>query len=180
VIKPLGVLVVLGCVLVLVLCLFLALWGIVRCMRRRARKTAAVLGIAAVGIAVLSACAICAVAPKGGRTIAQLDLADGCAFVVRHYRHGWFEYPKVRFYSRDMQGAWTSFALIAELVDPNDTTLVLDASEQEIEVPGVGCYSIRNNDFVNVDGSRGTKWQLPPGVEPADEDIHGGVVSPPQ
>ena len=171
-IKPMGVLLVLGIVLALVLCLVLALWGIVHCIRSRARKTAVVLGIAAVGIVVFDAWAIYAVAPKGGRTIAQLELSDGRACVVRHYRSGWLEYPKVRFYARDTQGVWTSFVVISELVNPNSTSLVPDASAQKVQVPGVGWYRIQDNDFVNPDGSRGTTCQLPPGIEPGEEDIY--------
>jgi len=171
VIKPLGVLLVLVVVLSLVLFLVLALWGIVHCVRSGARKTAVVLGIAVVGIAVYSACAIYAMAPRGGRTIAQLELSDGRAFVVRHYRSGWLEYPKARFYARDTEGAWTSFALISELVNANATSLVLDASGQEVEMAGVGSYRIQDNDFVSVDGSRGTKQQLPPGIEPGQEFV---------
>jgi hypothetical protein len=149
------------------------LWGLVRCIRSRKRETAAVLGIAAVGIIAFDTWAICTVAPKGGRTIAQLELADGQAFVVRHYRYGWTEYPKVRFYARNTQGAWTSFALIAELVNPNGTSLELDASEQKVEVaPTGGWYRIPDNDFLNIDGSWCTARQLPPGIEPGEENIH--------
>jgi hypothetical protein len=165
-----GVLVVLGVVLVLILCLLFVLWGLVRNGRR---KTASVLGIAALGIVAVVMWAIYTVAPKGGRTIAQLELADGRAFVVRHYRYEWTEYPKVRFYARDTEGAWTSFVLIAELVNPNATSLVLDPSEQKVEVaPTGGWYRIPDNDFVNIDGSWCTAQQLPPGIEPGEEDIH--------
>lgn len=172
VIKPLGVMLILGVVLALALCLLLALGGLAYCIRRRARKKAVVLGIVSAAIAVFCAWAVYWVAPKGGRTIAQMDLPDGRTFVVRHYRFGWTEYPKVRFYARDKEGAWTSFALIAELVNPNDTSLVLDASRQEVEVAPAGWYRIQANDFVNIDGSRGPTWQLPLDIEPGEEDIY--------
>jgi len=171
VIKPMGVLLVLGLVLALVLCLVPVLLGIVHCIRSRARKTAVVLGIAVVGIVVFDAWAICAVAPKGARTIAQLEFPDGRAFVVRHYRSGWFEYPKVRFYARNTEGVWTSFVVISELVNPNSAWLVLDASAQEVQAPG-GWYRIQDNEFVNPDGSRGATRQLTPGIEPGEEDIY--------
>ncbi|MCC6696676.1 MAG: hypothetical protein IT365_13685 [Candidatus Hydrogenedentes bacterium] len=170
---PLGVLLVLAVVSVLVLCLILAFAGIVLCIRRRARKTAIALVIVSAAIAVLCVWAVYWVAPKGGRTIAQLDLPDGRTFVVRHYRFGWTEYPKVRFYARNKEGAWTSFMLIAELVNPNDTSLVMDASRQEVEVAPIGgWYRIKENGFLNIDGSWGPTRQLPPGVEPGAEDIY--------
>jgi len=171
-IKPFGVLLVLGLVAALALCFLLALWGIVRCRRTGARKAAAALAIAAAGILALSGWAIWAVAPRGGRTIAELEFPDGRMFVVRHYRSQWLEYPKVRFYARSSEGVWTSFEVIAELVDPGATGLVLDEPAQEIEAPGVGWYRIQDDDFVHPDGSRGARLQLPPGIEPGDEDIH--------
>lgn len=178
--KPMGVLLVLGFALALVLCLVPALWGIVHGIRSRARKTAVVLGIVAVGIVVFDVWAIRAVAPKGARTIAQLELPDGRALIVRHYRSGWLEYPKVRFYARDTEGVWTSFVLISELVNPNSASLVLDAAGQEVQMPGVGRYRIQDNDFVNIDGSRGTVRQLPLGIEPAEEDIYSVTEHSPQ
>ncbi len=167
-----GVVLVLGLVLALIFCLIAAIWELIHCIRSRARKKAVILGIVAAGIIVFDMCAIHAVAPKGARTIAQLEIPGNRCFVVRHYRSGWFEHPEVRFYARDRQGIWTSFAVIWELVNPNSTSLVLDASEQEIQVPGVGSYRIQDNDFVNPDGSRCTTYQLPQGVEPGEEDIH--------
>lgn len=169
--KPMGVLLVLLAVVALVLCLFLTLLAMVDCIRRRARKKAVASGVAAVVILVMSAWAIYAVAPKGGRTVAQLELSDGRAFAVRYYRFGWLDYPKAWFYARDEAGAWTSFELISELVNPNAASLALDASAEEVEMPGVGTYRIDHNDFVNIDGSRGRTRQLPPGVEPGEEDI---------
>ncbi len=176
-IKPMGVLLVLALVLTLLPCLILALWGLVHYTRVRARKTAVVLGIIVVAIAVFSVSALYVVAPKGGRTIAKLDLPDGRAFVVRHYRYGWFEYPKVRFYARNANGDWTSFSVISELIDPGATSLVLDAAAQEIQLTGAGWFRIEHNEFVNVDGSRGTVWQLPPGIDPGEEDINSGAHS---
>ncbi len=168
-IKPMGVLLVLGIVVILLLCLPFALWGVVRCVRYRKRMAAAFLGMVALAIVVLSAWAVYATAPKGARTIAQLNLPDGRVFVVRHYRYRWLEYPKARFYARDADGIWTSFALISELVNPSATSLVLDESVQEVQLPGVGCYRIPNNDFVIIDGSRANKLPLPPGTEPGEE-----------
>ncbi len=179
-IKPMGVLLVLGVVLALILCLVPVLWGIAHCIRNRAWKTAVVLGIAAVGIVVSSAWAVYAVAPKGSRTIAQLELSNGRMFTVRHYRFGWLEYPKARFYARDTKGLWTSFEVISELVNPNAASLVLDASAQEVQLTGVGWYRIEDNDFVNIDGSRGNTWQLPPTIEPGEEDIYGASLQSPQ
>lgn len=170
--KPMGVLLTLGIVLALSFCLVLALWGIARCIRSRARKTAMALGIAVAGIVVFNAWAIYVVAPKGARTIAQLELPDGHAFVVRHYRYGWLEYPKVRFYARGPEGVWTSFGLIAEWVVPNATSLIMDVQKQQVDMPGVGAYLIQDNDFVLLDGSRGVMRQLPSGVEPGEEDIN--------
>lgn len=174
-IKPFGVLLVLGIVTALALCFLLALWGIARSWRAGARKTTAVLAIAAAGILALSVWAIWTVAPRGGRTIAELELPDGRAFVVRHYRSQWLEYPEVRFYARSSEGVWTSFEVIAELVDPGATRLVLDEPAQEIEAPGVGWYRIQDDDFVNLDGSRGGRRQLPPGVEPGNENLQASA-----
>lgn len=171
-IKPFGVLLVLGFVLALFLCLITALLRVVHSVRSRARKRAAVQGIGAVVIAMFAAWTIYAVAPKGARTIAELRLPDGHAFVVRHYRYGWFEYPKVRFYARDTQGVWSSFMVISELVNPNSISLALDASSQEVRVPGVGWYRILDNDFVNPGGSRATTSQLPLGIELGEEDVY--------
>ena len=91
--KPIGVMLVLGFVLVLMLCLVPVLWGFVRSIRRRARKLAMALGIVAAGILLFSAWAIYSVAPKGDRKIAQLELPDGRAFVVHHYRYGLVRVP---------------------------------------------------------------------------------------
>ena len=129
------------------------------------------VGILTAGLTVISAWAIYMVAPKGAQTIAELDLPDGRAFLVRHYRSGWFEYPKARFYSRDKAGAWTSFELISELNHPYSTSLDLDETEQEVHVTGVGSYGIQTDEFVNPDGSRGARYPLPPGIEPGEEDL---------
>lgn len=169
--KPMGVLLTLGIVLALSFCLVLALWGIARCLRRRARKTAITLGILVAAIAMFNTWAVCVVAPKGVRTIAQLELPDGHAFVVRHYRYGWLEYPKVRFYARGPEGVWTSFGLIAEWVVPNATSLIMDVQKQQVDMPGVGAYLIQDNDFVLLDGSRGVMRQLPSGIEPGEEEL---------
>jgi len=172
VIKPLGVLLVLSVVLLLIFFLFLTLWRALRCIRSRKPKTAVVLGIVAMGIAVFCAWATYAVAPKGAQTIAELESPDGRAFIIRNYRYGWLEYRKVYFYSRNIEGVWTSFRLISELVNPNTVSFVLNESAREVEVPGVGCYLIQENSFVNIDGSGGTSRQLPPGVKPGEEDIY--------
>jgi hypothetical protein len=161
---------VLGLVVALVLCLLPVLWGFVHSVRRGAWKKAVALGIAAAAIVLFDVWAIHVVAPKGGRTIAQLELPDGRAFMVRHYRFGWVEAPKVRFYARDTQGVWTRFVLIWELVDPNSPTLLLNEQKQEVEIPGVGWYRIQENDWINPDGPGYTPpFQLPPGIEPGEE-----------
>jgi len=170
VIKPFGVMLVLGLVATLLLCLLPVLWGLVHNVRGRAWKKAFWLGIAAVAIVVFNVWAIYAVAPKGARTIAQLELPDGRAYIVRHYRFGWVEAPTVRFYARDTQGVWTRFVLIWELVDPNSTTLLLNEAKQEVEVPGVGWYRIQENYWIHPHGPSDTPpLQLPPGIEPGEE-----------
>lgn len=171
-IKPMGVLLVLGFVGVLCLCLPFALWGLARCIRARKRTSAAFLGLIALAMVVLCSMAVGAVAPKGARTIAQLNRPDGRAFVVRHYRYGWLEYPKVRFYARDTDGNWTSFAVISELVNPNTAALTLDESAQEVQLPNAGWYRIPDDDFVNVDGSRANKLPLPTGTKPGEEALN--------
>ncbi len=179
-IKPPGVLLVLGVALALALCLIPAIWGIVHSLRSRKRKTAVALGIAAVGVLVFDAWAIHAVAPKGARTIAHLEIPGGRAFTLRHYRSGWFEYPKARFYARDPKGVWTGFVLISEFVNPNASSLALSRSKQEVDVPGVGSYQIQDNDFVNVDGSRCATLRLPPGAKPEEDDIYASAPSLPR
>ncbi len=169
-IKPLGVLLVLGFVGALILCLPFVLWRLVHNVRIGSRKAAALWGIVALAMVMSSAWTVYSVAPKGARTIARMELLDGHAFVVRHYRYGWFEYPKVRFYARDTDGTWTSFAIISELVNLRSSSLNLDESTQSVEFLPAGWYSIPNNDFINIDGSRGDTWQLPPGVEPDQVD----------
>ncbi len=169
-IKPFGVMLVLGLVAALLLCLLPVLWGLVHSVRSRAWRKAATLGIAMVAIIAFAVWAIYAVAPKGARTIAQLELPDGRAFMVRHYRFDWFQGSKVRFYARDTQGTWTRFVLISELVDPNSPTLLLNDAKQEVEIPGVGWYRIPENDWINLDGPGYTPpFQLPPGIEPGEE-----------
>lgn len=170
-IKPLGVLLVLVVVIFMLLSVFVSLWKLARFLRRGERMKAALLGIAAAAVAVMCAWAIHAVAPKGGRTIAELQFPDKREFVVRHYRYGWFEYPKVRFYARDQDGTWTSFSVISELVDANTLSLVLDATAEQVQVGKAGSYLIQQKDFVNIDGSRGNIWRLPPGIEPGEEDL---------
>lgn len=171
--KPMGVVLVLGIVCALAFCLVPTLWGFVRSVRSRARKRAALLGILAAAIIVFNVWAVYAVAPKGGRTIAQLELADGRAFVLRHYRYGWLEYPKVCFYARDPYGVWTRFTVIAELIDANATTLLLNASAQEVALGKAGgTYRIPHNEFLNIDGSGSDGWPLPPGVAPDEDDIY--------
>ena len=174
--KPMGVLLVLGVVGILILCLVPTIRGIVRSFRNRAWKTTAAMGIVAAGIVATSSWAILDLAPKGDRTIAQLKLSDGREFVVHHYRYGWLEYPKVRFYARDTNGVWTSFPVYAELVDSNATTLVLDASGRQVELLSgerrVNSYIIQHNSIVHVDGPGSIKWQLPPGIEPGEENLY--------
>jgi len=172
VIKPLGVLLVLGVVAALLICAINATWRSLLNFRRGKRNRAVTLLILALGIFAMSAWAVYAVSPKGGRTVAQLKLPDHREFVVRHYRYGWLEYPKARFYARDTNGAWTSFTLISELVNPNATSLVLDASTQQVHVNGVGSYLLQQNEFVNIDGSRGTKRLLPPETVPDEENVY--------
>jgi len=171
-IKPMDVLLVLAIVLALIPYLVLALWRIAHCIRTHAWWVVVALGIVMVGIVLFSTWAIYVVAPKGGRTTAQLEIPNGQMFVVRHYRFGWLEYPKVRFYVRDPKGAWTSFGVISELVNPNAPSLILDEQTQQVQLLSAGYYLIQNNDFVNIDGSRGTVWQLPSGVEPGEEAIY--------
>ena len=174
--KPIGVMLLFGVVSVLMLCLVPIAWGIVRSIQKRAWKKAAVLGIVAVGIVATGSWAIAAQAPKGARTIAQLNLPDGREFVVRHYRHGWFEYPKVRFYARDTTGVWTSFPVYAELVVANATSLVADARAQQVQLMSggywVNTYVIQDGSYVHVDGPGSVSWQLPPGIDPGEEDLH--------
>ncbi|MFM1919381.1 MAG: hypothetical protein RLZZ303_1015 [Candidatus Hydrogenedentota bacterium] len=169
--KPVGVLLVLGLAVALALCLVPIFWFALRGIQRRNGRKPVALVAAALVIVAFDAWAIYAVAPKGGRTIAQLHLPDGRAVVVRHYRFGWLEYPTVRLYARDTQGVWTRFYLIAELVDPNTPRLVFDASEQKVQMPGVGWYQFQDNYFTHIDGgSYGLTIQLPPGIEPGEED----------
>ncbi len=171
---PIGLMLLFGVVSILMLCLVPVVWGIVRSIRSRARVKAAVLGVVAVGIFALSAWMIGAQAPKGARTIAQLKLSDGREFVVRHYRYGWLEYPKVRFYARDANGVWTRFPVIAELVDSRAASLVVNTSAQQVELMSgkyfVSTYVIRNGSYVHVDGSGSDPWELPPGIEPGEEE----------
>jgi len=171
-----AVMLVFGVVGLLLLSLVPLVWWMMRCIRSRARVRAAVLGTVAVGIVALSAWAIAAAAPRGARTLDQLETADGRAFVVRHYRFGWLEYPTVRFYARDPDGAWTVFPVIAELINPNDTSLVLNGSgaAQEVQIGDAGgWYRISDGNFVNVDGPGHTSAQLPPGMAPGEEDLSG-------
>lgn len=162
---------------ILMLCLIPIAWWIVRSVRSRARTKAALLGIVAIGIITFGFWAIGAQAPKGDRTIAQLKLPDGHEFVVHHYRHGWFEYPKVRFYARDPKGIWTSFPVYAELVVANATSLETDESAQQVQLMSngywVNTYVIQDGSFTHVDGPGSVSWTLPPGVEPGEEEnIH--------
>jgi hypothetical protein len=179
-VKPLAVLLTLVLVGVLLLCMIPVLWWLVQSIENRERKSAVFLGIVALGIFMFSAWAGYWMAPKGGRTIAELELPDGRAFVVRHYRYGWLDYPKVRFYARDTNGSWTSFALIAELVNSNGASLALDESAQNVDLGTGGWYRIQEKDFVNIDGSRPASRRLPPGIEPGEEDIHARPDTPPQ
>ncbi len=173
--RPMGVLLTLVVVFVLVLCLIPTLWGMVRGIRSRARTKTVVLGIVAVGIVAFSTWAIVSVAPKGARTIAQLKLPDGGQFVLRHYRFGWLEYPKVRFYVRDTDGTWTVFPVISELVDPNNAPLKYSPGVQVQIGDAGGWYQIQEKAFINVDGPGPLGWQMPPGVEPGEEDIYKNV-----
>lgn len=171
-IKPLGVLLVLCVVLVLLLFLVIAVLWMVHCIRHGKRNKATALGIASASLAVFCAFATYAVAPKGGRTIAQLQLPGNREFILRHYRYGWFEYPKARFYARDAKGVWTSFALISELINPINASLILDTSKQEISVGKAGWYRVDKDDLIFEDGGRGKTWQLLPGIEPSDDNIY--------
>ena len=176
-IKPLGVLLVLCVVAVLLLCLIFALWRMGHNYRRANQSKAVTLGIVSLAIAVLCAYATYAVSPKGGRTIAQLQLPEKREFILRHYRYGWFEYPKLRFYARDNSGRWTSFAVISELINPNDISLVYDEAKQGIAVGIAGAYDAKNNYFTNIDGSSGKVWQLAPGIEPNQDELNGTIAS---
>lgn len=170
-IKPLGVLLLIGVVAFLIVCLVPALRGAVYLARAGARKRAAALAVLAAAIVVFSAWAVYFAAPKGARIVDSLELPDGHAFVLRHYRFSWLEYPKVRLYVRDPDGSWTTIAVIAELVNPNATTLVLDNSNQVVEVTGVGSYVIKDAFFVHIDGGGSASRKLPPGTEPGEEDL---------
>lgn len=163
---PLGVMLVFGIVAIFAVCLIPILWKLVRSIRTREWKKAWIFGIVAVGIITFDAWALYEASPKGGRTIAQLELPEGREIIVRHYRYGWFEYPTVRLYARDTTGTWTRFNLVAELVDPNSPSLELKAEKQEVEMWGVGTYQIESNKFIHADGGGYADCQLPPGIEP--------------
>ncbi len=172
VIGPFGMWLLLFFMSILGLCLIFLMWGMVRSIKRGARKKTAVFGIVAVGIVAFSAYALSAAAPRGGRTIAQLTLPDGREFLLRHYRFSWLDYPKVRFYVHDTDGTWTSISVISELISPNSTTLTLDSSGRQIEIGDAGgTYVIQDKYFANIDGGGGFSRQLPPGIEPGEEDI---------
>lgn len=174
--KPPLVLLLLVGVGFLFLCLVpLVLW-MLRCVRRGAWVKAAVLGTAAVGIVALSAWAVVKVAPQGARTLDILETPDGRMFIVRHYRFGWLEYPAVRFYARDPDGDWTVFPVIAELIDGNNTALTVTGtgSARQVQIGEIGgWYVVHDGNFVNVDGPGHTSAQLPPGIEPGQEDLSG-------
>ena len=166
---PMGVLLV----SILGLCLIPTLWGLVRSIRRGTRKKTAVLGIVAFGIVAFSAWALICAAPKGARTIAQLKLPDGQEFVLRHYRFGWKESPKVRFYTREPDGTWTSYTANSEGVDPYSASLVLDAARGEISAGVAGSYLISEKQFIYPWGPDGViARHLPLGVEPDEDDIY--------
>lgn len=172
-----GIMLLSGVASILILCLLLIVWGFVRSIQSRARLKATMLGIAAATIVVFvgfSSWMIAAQAPKGDRTIAELKLPDGREFLVRHYRHRWLEFPIVRFYARDTTGVWTSFPVYAELVNSNDASLVFQASAQIVEFWShgylVNSYDLHDGNFVHVDGPGSISWNLPPGIEPGDEE----------
>lgn len=170
---PIGVLLLFAVVSVLGLGLIPILWGIVRSVKRGARKTAVTLVILAVAIVAFSVCAVISQAPKGARTIAELNLPDGHQFLVRHYRFGWLEYPMVRFYVREPGGTWTSFILYSELIDPNNTSLTVDSAKTNVTIGKAGgWYPIREKYIVHVDGPGDFGMKLAAGVEPGEEDIY--------
>ena len=176
--KPLGVLLALVFLAVLLLYMVFALWWMVRAFKRGHRKTSITLALTTMAIAVFCAFALNALAPKGGQTIAQLQLPGNREIVVRHYRYGWFEYPRVRFYARDPNGVWTSFIIISELVNARSTSLKFDATKQEVTLDTAGWYRVDFNDFVNIDGGRGRAWQLASGVDPRTEQLNGITANP--
>lgn len=169
--KPFGVMLVLAGVAVLVILLVPLGWGILRSIRAQAHRRTGLLGVMALGVVFLSAGTLYGLAPKGTQVLAQQELPDGQAFVVRSYRYGWFDYPELRFYARDVSGDWTAFQLISELGNSPSISLVVDASKQEVEIPGVGWYRISDHEFVNPDGSRASQSSLPEGIAPGEEDL---------
>lgn len=171
VIKPIGTILALGVVGVLIVIVPFVIGDLMKIARARGRRVTLISGIAALLIAGLCVWAVYAVAPKGSRTIAQLNLPDGHALVLRHYRHGWFDYPKVRLYARDADGTWTSFAIIAELVNPNTPSLLYDEVDKEVDLPGVGWYRPDLNAFVHIDGGWANARELPPGLQPDEDDV---------
>ncbi|MCC6153699.1 MAG: hypothetical protein IT367_08070 [Candidatus Hydrogenedentes bacterium] len=176
--KPLGVLLALVFLAVLLLYMLFALWWMVRAFNRGYRKTSITLAFTSMAIAVFCAFALHALAPKGGQTIAQLQLPDNREIIVRLYRYGWFEYPRARFYASDQNGVWTSFVIISELVNARKPSLTFDATKQEVTLDSAGWYRIDFNDFVNIDGGRGKAWQLAPGVDPRTEQLNGITANP--
>jgi hypothetical protein len=168
-IKPMGVLLILGLALVLMMCLVLVLYALVRGARNRAWKHVIALGVAAIGLATINTWMVTAAAPKGARVVGELTLPDGRLCVLRHYRTGWFEYPKAVFYVCNGGGTWTRFELIAELVDPEAATLLLDDETGTVPVPGVGLYQPGDDTFRHVDGSASPKRALAVGVSPGQE-----------
>lgn len=169
--KPIGVMLVLVGVAVLVILLVPLGWGILRSIRAQAHRRTALLGATALGIFFLSAGTLYALAPKRAQTLARQELPDGQAFVLRSYRNGWFDYPALRFYARDVSGEWRAFQLISELGNAASISLVMDPSKQEIAIPGVGWYRMADHEFVNPDGSRASQTSLPEGIAPDEEDL---------
>lgn len=168
--KPLAVLLILAIVALLIPCLFAAMWCAVRGVRRGNRRSATLWSAVSAAIVAFSGWALYEAAPKGGRTIGQLELSDGQTFLVRHYRYAWLDPPRIRFYARDADGGWTSYILIWELVDPDAVTLAIDEAGQRIDLGTAGTYQIARKSYINIDGSPAKQTELPAGVEPGEED----------
>lgn len=168
--KPLAVLLIFAIVALLIPCLLAAIACAVRGARRRDRRAAILWSVASAAIVGFGASALYEAAPKGARTIGQLDLPDGQSFLVRHYRDEWLAPPRIRFYARDEEGGWTSYILIWELVDPDGVTVSFDETRRRIELGPAGTYLIAEESYINIDGSPAKQTELPAGVEPGEED----------
>lgn len=169
--KPFAVMLIFAVVALLIPCLLAALWCAVRNARRQRQRPAIMWSVASAAIVAFSAWALYEAAPKGARTIGQLDLPDGQSFLVRHYRHEWLAPPRIRFYARDEEGGWTSYILNWELVDPDAVTLAIDEAERRVDLGPAGMYQIAEKSYINIDGSPATRKELPAGVKPGEEDL---------